>query len=112
MNVLIIGLITLLIFLYCFYTYAKDDHYFIRKGISLEQLFNILFISIFWSGLFSRLAYVLFNPDPKYWNPLVFFLIPYFPGISLTGGVIGLFISMIYLAKRRKIHAGRVLDYV
>lgn len=112
MAVIVIGFITLLILLFCFYTYAKDDHYFIRKGVSIEQLFNIFFLSIFWGLLFGRIAYVLFNPSSVYWNPLVFFLIPYFPGISLTGGVIGLFLSMIYLARRRKIHAGRVLDYI
>jgi prolipoprotein diacylglyceryltransferase len=112
MSVFIIGLVTLLIFLFCFYTYAKDDHYFIRKGITLEQLFNSLFVSIFCSILFGRLAYVLFHPSVKYFSPLVFLLIPYFPGISMTGGVIGLFVSMFIQARRRKIHAGRILDYI
>lgn len=112
MSVIIISFITLLVFLYSFYTSAKDDHYFIRKSITLEQLFNILLIGIFWSVLLGRLGYVFFHPNNKFLNPLVFFLVPYFPGISVAVGVISFFVAIIYLAKRRKIQPARLLDYI
>lgn len=104
--------ITLFIFLFCFYLYARDDYYFIRKGITLEQLFNVLFIGLFLALFIGRLTYALLNLSMQWLNPLIFFLIMYFPGISLFGFVVGLFMGYIYLTKRRRIHTKRYLDYV
>lgn len=98
--------------LFCFYYYSRDDYFFIRKNITMEQLFNVIFIGSFWGVISSRIVYVVTHPNPAFFNPLVFFSIPYYPGLSLLGGIFGLYISFVFLTKRRKIHVGRFLDYI
>lgn len=103
--------VSFFISLFCLYKLAKDDIVFIRKNISLDQLFNLAFI-ITITGLFSaRLVYVLSNPDRGFFNPLVFLLIPYFPGLSLVGGVFGSVLALIYYGRYKKFPVGRVLDF-
>jgi hypothetical protein len=46
-----------------------------------------------------------------YFNPLVFFLVPYFPGLSLTGGVVGGVLMLLTVMKRRKYPRGRFFDF-
>lgn len=64
------------------------------------------------SLLGARIFYILLNPSSNYFNPLVFLIFPYFPGLSLTGGIIGAFVCLFALAKKdAKIPIGRVLDF-
>src|SRR5216683_2730865 len=51
----------LLVFLYTLYRLVKDDYVFIRKGISLEQSFDVAFITLWVSLFMSRLFYMLFH---------------------------------------------------
>ena len=56
-------------FLYYIYKLVKDDYVFIRKNISLEQVFDITFI-VTWSSLFfSRLFFFIFHPVMRQ-NPI------------------------------------------
>lgn len=112
MFITLILIISLFIFLFCFYYFARDDFYFIRKGITLEAMFNVLFIGLFFSIIFSRIFYIILNFEPRFKNPLAIFLIPYFPGLSLAGGILGLYLVCFYVSKRRKITSGRFLDYI
>jgi prolipoprotein diacylglyceryltransferase len=99
------------VFLFLLYKLGKEDIIFIRKNITLDQLFNLAFIFM-GVGLFSaRLVYVLSNPAKGFLNPLVFLLFPYFPGLSLTGGVFGATIALVYYAKYKKLPVGRILDF-
>ena len=100
-----------LIFLYCLYILGRDDITFIRKNVSLEQLFNIAFITFLVGMLAARILYVALNPSRDYLNPLVFFIFPYFPGLSWLGGVLGGSLFLLYHAKRRKLPVGRIFDY-
>jgi hypothetical protein len=83
--------VSLIFFLFSFYYYSKDDFFFIRKGITMNQLFNVLFIGLFWSIIGMKLD---------------------FHGISFFGGIVGLFLSYVWLTRRRKISTLRFLDYV
>ena len=104
-------LLSFVIFLFSLYKLAKDDIVFIRKNVSLEQLFNIAFILAL-IGLFSsRLVYVLANPAKGFLNPLVFLLFPYFPGLSLVGGVFGAGCALFYLGRYKRLPLGRVFDF-
>lgn len=104
-------LLSFFIFLFSLYKLAKDDIVFIRKNISLDQLFNLVFLTSI-AGLFSaRLFYVLGNPDRGFLNPLVFLLFPYFPGLSLVGGVFGAILVLLYYGRHKKYPVGRILDF-
>lgn len=100
-----------LVFLFCLYQLGKDDFIFIRRNISMENLFNIAIISGIFALFFSRLVFAVFNFDKNFLNPLVFFLFTYFPGLSLPGAVIGGIFYLSYLSKRRKLPLGRITDF-
>ncbi|HEX8965246.1 MAG TPA: prolipoprotein diacylglyceryl transferase family protein [Patescibacteria group bacterium] len=100
--ILEISLVSLFVFLYCIFVFAKDDFILLRKNITLEQLFNISFVIYILGFLFARLVYVLEHISPKYLDPFVLFLFPYFPGLSISGGIlIGIAYLLIILNKKR-----------
>src|SRR5260221_12872221 len=97
----------LLVFLYSLYRFVRDDYIFIRKGISLEQSFDIAFI-ILWIGLFaSRFLYLLFHFYSGE-NILYDFFSLKGGEFSLTGGVIGGTIAIYLIGKYRKVPLGRL----
>lgn len=96
--------------LFCLYHLGREDFVLMRRNVSLEDLFNLAFI-VFFSGLFfSRLFYVILNFAPGFLNPLVFFLVPYFPGMSFIGGLIGGLVALIYFSRRKKWPTKRIFD--
>lgn len=103
--------ISFIIFLFSLYKLGKEDIVFIRKNVALEQLFNIAFITVFFGLFSSRLVYVLANPAKGFLNPLVFILFPYFPGLSLVGGILGGALVLIYYTRQKKLPTSRVLDF-
>jgi len=74
-----------LIFLYCLYKIIKDDYVFIRRNISLEQIFDIALIIIVVSLIFLKLS--LFS--------------------AVLGGILFLYL----IAKYKKIPLGRLFDF-
>ncbi|MBA3724021.1 MAG: prolipoprotein diacylglyceryl transferase [Candidatus Levybacteria bacterium] len=107
---LIVLLPSVFIFLYSLYRLVKDDYVFIRKGISLEQAFDIAFITLWISLIFSRIFYVLFN----YQNGKNIFL-QFFSftdsGFSIIGAIIGCVLSLLVVGKYKKILLGRISDF-
>jgi prolipoprotein diacylglyceryltransferase len=101
----------LLLFLYSLYRLVKDDYVFIRKGISLEQSFDIAFITL-WISLFTaRLFYLLFyssSLEAIFYN---FFNLKV-GSFSLTGAVIGGTIAIYLIGKYKKIPLGRLCDFL
>lgn len=90
-----------LVFLFCLYSLGNDDLVMLRKNVTAEKIFNLAFLLGFVFLLFARIFYVAFNFRPGFLNPLVFFLFPYFPGLSLMGGVVGTIIFLsIFTAKK------------
>lgn len=103
-------LVSFFIFLFCLYLFSRDDFVFLRKNISLEQIFNYAFLGLFF-GLFSgRIIYIFLHPSLRYLNPLVFLVFFYFPGISLVGIVIGVLIFLFFVSQKKKIPRGRLYD--
>ncbi len=90
---------------------ATDDYVLIKKNISLEEIFNAAFACGLVALFFSRLFYVMLHPSAVFLNPLGFFLFPYFPGLSLVGGVIGAAISLFVYSRRKKFPISRVFDF-
>jgi prolipoprotein diacylglyceryltransferase len=101
----------LLLFLYELYRLVKDDYIFIRKGISLEQSFDIAFITL-WVSLFtSRILYLFFH---FYAGENMFFDFFSFKrgGFSLTGAIIGGTIAIYLIGKYKKVPLGRLCDFL
>lgn len=105
--------ICLFIFLYCVYVLANDDFIFLRRDITMEKFFNIIFLGGIVSLFSARLFHGFFHAKIILSNPFYFLLVPYFPGLSLLGGVIGVGAFFLFLATRRKnsLPLGRMSDF-
>lgn len=105
--------ICLFIFLYCVYVLANDDFIFLRRDVTMEKLFNIIFLGGMVSFFSARLFHGIFHSSAILSNPFYFLLVPYFPGLSLLGGIIGAGVFFLFLATRKKnpLPLGRMLDF-
>src|SRR5262245_59018409 len=91
----------LLIFLYSLYKLSGDDHVLIRKNISLEQMFDVAFGTLWISLLVSRIYFFLV--DQKLINN---FFVAFFTtkgGLSLAGAVVGGICALYGIGKYKKI---------
>ena len=68
----------------------------------MEKIFNMIFIGIFPSLVISRLFYGILYAKTILSNLWTFILIPYYPGLSLLGAVVGVGSYFLFLAVRRK----------
>lgn len=107
---MLVGFVCFIIFLFTVYQLSKEDFLFIRKGVSMDNIFDLVFMALPFALLTSRLFYIMFHPSWHYLNPLIFFVIPYFPGLSLVGGIIGAWIFIVFYTKNKKISSSRLLD--
>lgn len=99
-----------LLFLFSVYLFSREDYTFERKNVSLEHVFNLTFIG-FLVGIFTaRVFFIIFHWRFAYTNPLVFLLFPYFPGLSLAGGIIGFLLFLWIITIQGKIPLGRIFD--
>lgn len=102
--------ICLFIFLFFVFALAKEDFVLFRKNIALEKVFNFALLAISVSLFFARLIYVGFHFAPGFLHPLVFFIFPYFPGLSQAGGILGGMLFVLFFAEKSKLPMGRVFD--
>ncbi len=107
---MIVGIIVFIIFLFSLYIFAKEDFVFLRKNVTLEQIFNVIFLAVPIALFSARISFTLFHPQWIYLNPLVFFIIPYFPGLFVGGGLVGAIIFFYFYTKNKKIPFFRLLD--
>ncbi len=110
-SIFVLLLLSFLIFLFVVFALTKDDFILIRKNISTEQIFNIAFLVGFAALFSARAVFVISHFTPHYYNPLVFLLFPYFPGLSLLGAVFGGTFCIALYARFHKIPTLRVLDF-
>ncbi len=98
-----------ILFLYYIYKLVRDDYVFIRKNISLEQMFDIAFIVMWVSLFFARLFFFIFN---NMFNQNIFlqFFSPKVEGLSLFGALLGGLGTLYLFAKYKKIPFGRLFD--
>lgn len=109
---ILVIIICLFIFLYCVYLLANDDFIFLRRDVTMERLFNIIFIGGLISLFFARLFHGVFYAKEILANPFVFLLFPYFPGLSLLGAVVGAGVFFGFLARFKKgLPLGRMSDF-
>lgn len=107
---ILVLLISFFIFLFFLHFVSRDDIVLMRRNISEDNIFNIAFLLLVVAVLSSRFFYVLLNPSENFLNPLYFLLFPYFPGLSLLGGVVGGSIFLYSIFKIKKMPTARLLD--
>ena len=96
--------------LFVIYALANDDFVLLRRHVVVTNLFDLAFITFFIGLFFSRFTYVLFHFSFGFLNPLVFFIFPYFPGLSLSGGIIGAGVFLFFYSNVAKLPKERICD--
>jgi hypothetical protein len=99
------------VFLFSLYRLSQDDFLFIRKGITLDNIFNAAFFTAFVSLVSSRAFYIISHPAKIFSTFLGAVLFPYFPGLSIVGAVFGGVLFLIAYCLYKKIVVGRMLDF-
>ena len=99
------------LFLLCLYGLVSEDFVLFRKHITTERICNIAFLAASVALFFARLFYVFFHFAPGFLNPLVFFLFPYFPGLSFAGGVIGGVLFLLFVSRSQVLPFGKFFDF-
>lgn len=105
-------IIAVIVFLFTLYALSVDDFVFMRRNISLITLFDVMILSGLLGLFFSRLAYASLHPSFAYFNPLVFFVVPYFPGLSLSGFLLGGSLAAYLFTIKQKLPTGRIFDVI
>jgi hypothetical protein len=100
---------SLLIFLYSLYKLSGDDHVLIRKNISLEQMFDAAFTTLWFSLLLSRIYFFLADQTIRGNVFISFFTTK--GGLSLTGAIACGIIVLYLVGKYKKIPLGRLFDF-
>src|SRR5579872_2258012 len=100
----------IIIFFFVVFTFAKEDFILLRKNISLVTIFDVAIVCGLIGLLTGRIGYVALHYSISFLNPLVFFIIPYFPGLSSGGFLLGTVVSLYFFAKWKKVPTGRVYD--
>lgn len=103
-------ILSFFVFLFCLYTVCRDDLVLLRRNITLEWLFNQAFLTIVIGLLSARLVYVFSYFDSQFLNPLIFVSFSHFPGLSLTGGILGGILYMLIFARKKKAPFKHILD--
>lgn len=107
----LIYLFCFLVFLFSLYLLCRDDFILLRRNVSLDNVFNLAFITVGVGLFFARLFHVVFNFEPRFLNPLTFLLFTHFPGLSLAGGILGAFLFMIVFFRAYKVPIAHLLDF-
>jgi prolipoprotein diacylglyceryltransferase len=107
----VVIIICFILFLYRLYHVANDDLVLQKKNITLEEIFNAAFVCGLASLLSARAFYVILHPDPVFFSPLGFLIFPYFPGLSLLGGIFGGLICLFIYGRNKRFPMGRVFDF-
>lgn len=98
------------IFLFILFTLANDDFVLLRRHVSIHNLFDMSFVIFGIALLSARVTHVVFHFSFGFLNPLVFFLFPYFPGLSVPGGLIGGVLFLFFYCSVTKLPHKRILD--
>jgi phosphatidylglycerol:prolipoprotein diacylglycerol transferase len=77
-----------------------------------EDVFDGLFVSLFGALFTARIFYVALNLAQFGLNPLKFILINGYPGLSLVGGFIGGFLTMLLYTRFKRIPFMHIVDYI
>lgn len=94
-------ILALFVCLFILHVMTREDYALMRRNISMEQLYNIVFIVFLCGILSARLFYIIFNFHTFYLNPVVFFAPFYFPGLSLFGAICGIFTALAVICYQK-----------
>ncbi len=81
-----------------------------RFGVNSDKLIDAVIVGFITGIIGARLYYVIFYPDPQYWNNPLSILNIKQGGLAIYGGIIGGLLGGIPVIKRHKQNVFAVLD--
>lgn len=84
------------------YVLSKHDFVLIRKNVSVKTVFDLSFLSIIVAFLIGRLFFIMNDGRRELLNPIQFFHVFRFPGVSVFGFFLGGAISVWFLFRKTK----------
>jgi hypothetical protein len=100
-----------LLFLFSLYVLGKEDLQLLRKNIGVDDIFTTAILSGGVGLFFARLFFSVENFEFFIANPLAFFLLIRYPGLSFAGGLLAGCIFFLFLAKKRKMPLAHMADF-
>ncbi|CAN5193940.1 prolipoprotein diacylglyceryl transferase [soil metagenome] len=90
--------------------------FFLWKNIALtsykeDEVFDTLFVSLFGALLIGRVVHIVLHFSDFGTDFIKYILINGYPGIHVTGSIIGFFIFMLLYIRPKKIVFSRLIDY-
>lgn len=92
----------LVISFFSLYVLSKHDFVLIRKNVSVNQVFDLSFLSMITAFLVGRLFFIINDERKELFNPIQFFHILRYPGVSVFGFFVGGAISIWFLFRKTK----------
>lgn len=101
--------LSIIISLFVLYILTKSDFVFLRKNITLHNMFDTLFLSFIGFFLFARILYVFAGLRKELYSFIPFLHMLRYPGSLYLGGILG-FALVVYLRFRKKKILLHILD--
>lgn len=95
--------------LFILYAVSRHDFVLLRQSISLRQVYDNVFVSLFVSFVFARMAYAFYVGSFQILNPLRFFYLTKYWGIVPYIGFAGMIMALLLLFRKKK-NKLRIID--
>lgn len=105
----ILFFVSLLFSLFILYILSKNDFLFLRKNITIHNMFDTMFLSLIGFFVIARFFYVFGGLRSDLYNLIPFLHILRYPGMLYLGGVLG-FGLISYLRFHKKKIVPHILD--
>lgn len=92
------------------FSVARRDLVLIRHSVDEEAILDIVIATSFFGLLGARILHILSNFQPFGFDLLRWILFPYFPGLSLMGGVLGSLAFLIFFCRKKRLPLKTILD--
>lgn len=92
----------LIISFFSLYILSRHDFVLIRKNVSVNQVFDLSFLSIIVAFFIGRIFFIINDERRELFNPIAFFHVLRYPGVSVFGFFVGGAISIWFLFRKTK----------
>lgn len=98
-SLLAIGLV---LSFFTLFVLSKNDFVLLRRGVMQKQIFDTMLLSLVVGFVFARIFYILDTFQFVYLNPIQFFHLILYPGLSIFGFLVGVFVVICYAYMKKK----------
>jgi hypothetical protein len=103
-------LVCFFLFLYIVYYLSRDDFVLTRKDIPVGKVFSMIFLTGLVVLFSARLLFAFAHPATLLLNPLSFFAVYRYGGLSLVGALVGAEVFIYLYCQYKKMPAGKIFD--